>query len=275
MWFQVPSTEDEWEAIATDFDILWNYPNCMGAMDGRHIAFRPPRSAGSAYYNYKAFHSIVLLALVDANYKFIAIDVGANGRISDGGVYRESNLCAAINSNSLNIPPPRPLPQRNLPVPFVIVADDAFPLSEHIMKPYPHRDLLVDQRIHNYRLSRARRISENVFGILANRFRVFLSTMQLSPKKVQTVTLAACVLHNFLRTETMGTYMPTNSVDREENGVLAHGSWREDVDQGIRRCGQQAGNRVSRTPITIRDEFKNYFNNEGAVAWQENYIFNA
>lgn len=242
-------------------------------MDGRHIAFRPPRTAGSTYYNYKSFHSVVLLALVDADYKFISIDVGTNGRVSDGGVYRESNLGRAINANTLNIPPPKPLPHRDTPVPFVIVADDAFSLSEHLMKPYPLRGLSREQRIHNYRLSRARRISENAFGILANRFRVLLKSIQLSPQKVQTITLAACALHNYLRSTT-SSYIANNCIDREENGILIPGSWREE-NNGVRQMGQQAGNRVSRTPITIRDEFKNYFVNEGSVPWQDEYAFNA
>ena len=71
----------------------------------------------------------MLLALVDADYKFTFVDVGSNGRISDGGVLRESCLQAALNNNSLGIPPATSLPERNTPVPYVIVADEAFPLK--------------------------------------------------------------------------------------------------------------------------------------------------
>ena len=150
-------------------------------MDGKHIAIKQPKNSGSYYFNYKGTFSIVLLALVDADYKFIYVDVGCNGRISDGGVYRNSSLSQAIDRNLLRIPPARVLDDARTTLPYVIVADDAFALKTNLMKPYPFRGLSREHRIFNYRLSRERRIVENAFGILANRFRVFLSPMLLSP----------------------------------------------------------------------------------------------
>ena len=103
---------------------------------------------------------------VNAHYKFIFIDVGCNGRISDGGVFRNSPLSKVLSENTLDIPNTRNVePGRELP--YVIVADDAFPLKNHIMKPYALRNLTIHQRIFNYHLRRARRIMENAFGILA------------------------------------------------------------------------------------------------------------
>lgn len=159
-------------------------PNVLGALDGKHVVFRAPKSAGSIYYNYKNEHSIVLLALVSYDYKFLYVDVGTNGRVSDGGVYQQSSLATAVGQNRLKFPEDKCLPGRNKPVPHVIVADAAFPLSERIMKPFPFRNLTLEQRIFNYRLSRARGVVENAFGILANRFRIFLTTINLKPQKV-------------------------------------------------------------------------------------------
>lgn len=83
----MPSTEEEWKKIANDFGIKWNFYNCLGSIDGKHIEIRLPPGSGAYYYNYKQTFSIILMAVVNANYEFIMIDVGANGRVSDGGVF--------------------------------------------------------------------------------------------------------------------------------------------------------------------------------------------
>ena len=168
-----PIDEDNWRAIADAFQEKWNFPMCIGAMDGKHVKIMPPPSTGSTYYNYKGDFSIVLLGLVDAHLKFVYVDVGTNGRISDGGIWAKSKLKQAVDSNILNIPHAENLPRTNVQVPFVMVADDAFPLNHNLMKPYSTTKLTEEQKNFNYRLSRARRVAENAFGILAARFRIF------------------------------------------------------------------------------------------------------
>ena len=172
------------------------------------------------YFKYKGTFSIVLLALVDADYRFIYVDVGCNGRIGDSGVFRNSTLSKALENNSLNVPESRALDDMETTVPFTIVADDVFPLKPYIMKPYGNRGLTTEERIFNYRLSRACRIVEKAFGILASRFRIFLTTIPLTAENMQKVVLASCVLHNFLRTKSL-RYTPASSVDVEnENGTV-------------------------------------------------------
>lgn len=84
--FQFPGTSAEWKEIAKLFDKMWNFPHCLGAIDGKHIDIIPPPDSSSYYYNYKGRHSMVLMAIVDARYRFILADFGTNGRVSDGGV---------------------------------------------------------------------------------------------------------------------------------------------------------------------------------------------
>ena len=72
------------------------------------------------------------MALVDANYYFRVVDIGAYGRNSDGGIFAESELEQLLQSGRMNVPLDRPLPSGTLPriadmsVPFVIVADEVF-----------------------------------------------------------------------------------------------------------------------------------------------------
>ena len=88
----------------------------------------------------------MLLALVDADYKFTYIDTGSNGRIRDGGVYRNATLSSALENNSLNIRKERKVDDFTK-LPYVKVGDDAFPIKPCLIKPYPERNLSMEQRI--------------------------------------------------------------------------------------------------------------------------------
>ncbi|GBN34436.1 hypothetical protein AVEN_213974-1 [Araneus ventricosus] len=193
----VPSSKAEWAAISAAFDDMWQFPMCIGALDDKHVKICPTPNSGSLYYNYEGDFSIVLMALVDANLRFIFVDVGTNGRISDGGVCGKCKLKLALDRNTVNIPEVDNLPLTTTKAPYVIVADDAFPLSLNLMKPYPGRGLNDEERIFNYRLSRARRVSENVFGILAARFQIFKQRIPTSPINATKIVMACCALHNF------------------------------------------------------------------------------
>lgn len=271
-YLQIPTTSAEWQKIADNYFELWNVPNCIGAMDGRHIEFKAPLSDGSLYHNYKGSNSIILLALVNANYQFLYVNVGVNGRVSDGGVFRDSNLAPVLNDpqNPLNLPADKPLPDMNEPIPYIILADAAFPLQNRILKPYPSRNLSHDERIYNYRLSRGRRISENVFGILANKFRVLLTQIYLPVKTVHNITLACCALHNYLSKENAAYLLGALDIENLENRTLTRGTWRNDNAQ-LRNL-EVVNVRPNRNAIHIRNVFKEYFNTVGKVDWQEYMI---
>ena len=89
-FLRLPDKTEEGEIIEHETRRLWQFPNCIGAADGKHIAIIHPYNSESEFYNYQGFFSIVLLAIVDYDYKFIFADVGCQGRISDGGLYRNS-----------------------------------------------------------------------------------------------------------------------------------------------------------------------------------------
>lgn len=213
----MPSSREEWSRHSKEFEELWNFPHCLAAMDGKHVVIQAPFNSGSEYFNYKSYFSIVLFALVDANYNFVFADVGSQGRISDGGILKNSELWKKIEQKSLNIPQPTPLPGRQNAVPYVILGDEAFALHENVMKPYAGiHESGSKQRVFNYRLSIARRVVENCFGILSSVFRILRKPILLQPQKARDVVLTTIYLHNFLRrSRSKHLYAPQGSFDSE------------------------------------------------------------
>ena len=138
-----------------------------------------------------------------------------------------------LEKNTLSLPKPKPLHETRTETAFVCVGDDAFLLTNYMMKPYPQKDLTIDKRIFNYRLSRARRISENAFGILTNRWRVLCKLFSLQPEKVKIITFTILILHNWLRSESSSgrIYVPPNLIEVEDlsNDEIIYGDWRSDV----------------------------------------------
>ena len=132
-----PADADGWKAISQQFALKWNFEHVLGAIDGKHVHIRKPRNAGSTYFNYKKFHSIILLAIADANYKFIYVSAGARGRAGDAGVYKDSELRASLESGELPIPPPEPLPHdiSRKPISYFFIGDDAFGCNKNMIKP--------------------------------------------------------------------------------------------------------------------------------------------
>lgn len=144
-------TQQLFEEIAAEFDKKANFPHCIGAVDGKHIRIRSPSNSGSLFFYYKGYNSIVLLAIVNSKYRFIYVDIGAYGKESDSTIFHDTKLF------DLLIPTSRPLPGFQKPVPFVFVGDEAFSISNNVMRPYSGKHLSVKQKVFNYRLSRARR----------------------------------------------------------------------------------------------------------------------
>lgn len=264
LFFQAPKTTEEWCALATQFEERWQFPNCLGAIDGKHIAITQPYGSGSFFFNYKKFHSMVLLGICNANYEFIYVHFGTNGRISDGGVIENTEFYKKLKSRQLNIPPKS---QRNH-LPFVFVADEAFALRPDLLKPFNVKVLDDRKRIFNYRLSRARRIIENAFGILVNRFGVLDSTFKMSLGSIEDVVLACCVLHNFLRKNIPNNYTPPGSIDVEDEDH----SIQEGLRENLTGIALSSSKNASENAKESRELFTEFFNTVGSVSWQNRFL---
>lgn len=216
---------------------------------------------------------MVLMAIVDGNYRFIMCDFGTNGRVSDGGVIQNTLFYDKLQHGTLNIPPEEIVKDTSTALPYVFVADDAFQLRVDMIKPFRLANLTDDNRkVYNYRVSRARRIVENAFGILSARFRIFHTFINMNPTKIESVVMACCVLHNFLVNTVPKTYAPTEcfDIDDREAGITNVGYNCE--HENMYGLQQRARGSTMTAAIRVREKFIDYFVNEGSVPWQRNFI---
>lgn len=238
----IPTTE-LWKSIAKDFWEKWQFPNCIGSLDGKHVRIKKPKKSGSMYYNYKGFFSIVLLALTDANYKFIMVDIGAYGKDNDAGVFDACTLKQAIEHQKLQIPEPDFLPNTLIKAPFVFVGDAAFPLKTYLLKPYAQKNVSegdIKERF-NHRLSRARMVVECSFGSIASRFGLLNTPIETDIENTINTIKAITLLHNIIR-------------DLESNCENLASTSSPDLRRSRRY------NASSQAAIHTREIFANYFN---------------
>lgn len=249
-------TEQLWKDVAEGFQNRANFPNCLGAIDGKHIRVVKPRMSGSLYYNYKDFFSIVLLAVADSDYKFTFVDIGSFGKDSDSSVFQHSLLWKSLDENCLKIPPPAPLPNaEDIITPYAFVGDEAFGLSEHVLRPYGGKMLSYEKKIFNYRLSRARRYVECSFGILSNKWRIFHRAINVNVDFIVDIIKACCVLHNFVRERDGHRLEDTLTVEGFENV--------SNMDERRRNV----------SAVRNRNILANYFTSDaGKVVWQDSKI---
>ncbi|GFR15096.1 DDE Tnp4 domain-containing protein [Trichonephila clavata] len=262
-----------WLDIAEGYHEQWQFPNYLGAIDGKHVLMQAPPKSGSRFHNYKGTFSIILLACVDANYKFVLVDIGAEGHNSDGGVFKNSIFGQSLEKGTSGLPCPVEIPGTTKMLPFLFIGDEAFPLKSNFMKPYPGVALSKDKAIFNYRLSRARRCVENAFGIMASRSRIFRKPL-VSSLETSTFTVAAAVcLHNFIKSAEEEVpsyerrYCPLDFADNmSPDGYINDGRWRTEEALTINRLSRTGFNMYSRQAEETRRTLQNYFCYEGATA---------
>ncbi|XP_039309117.1 protein ANTAGONIST OF LIKE HETEROCHROMATIN PROTEIN 1-like [Solenopsis invicta] len=210
--------------IPKSFLNQWQFPNCVGAIDGKHISIQCPPKTGSQFYSsYKKRFSIILMAACDAKYRFTWMDVGDYGSQNDGGVWANTTFGQAIDVDEIDFPFPKELPGSDVILPFTFVADEAFPLGIHMMRPYArtYRNFGDAERIFNYRLSRARRVIENAFEIMSSRWRILRRDLCCTPETAEHIVKAIVCHHNFLMISEQNLaplkriYCPASMLDRE------------------------------------------------------------
>ncbi|XP_059099247.1 uncharacterized protein LOC131893283 [Tigriopus californicus] len=248
-----PQTQQEWLEKAKVFDSKWNYPFSLGALDGKHCLVKSFGNSGSLFYSYKQDFSVLLLALVDAEYRFMYVDIGAPGGSNDSGVMKVSNLQSALDNGNLNLP----VEKHPLGVDYHFIGDDAFGFTTRLVKPYLSRGLTAQQRIFNYRFSWTRRVVENAFGIMSSKFRVLRTANHQNYENCVKTIKAVTVLHNLL-------LKPHEIITAD-----AEGSSYENcsiMDRIQSQCGNRTGTTEARDQ---RDKMaQHFFSGQGQVPFQ-------
>ncbi|KAF0703878.1 protein ANTAGONIST OF LIKE HETEROCHROMATIN PROTEIN 1-like [Aphis craccivora] len=227
MWYELTEkiqifnspTKDGLKIIAEDYWKIWNFPNCVGAIDGKHIrSFALGKSGSLIFFNRS-------LAIVDANCKFIFVDIGSYGKESDSGIFNKCGISEVTRTG--------------------------FRLDRHMMRPYSKKESRKDYQktVFNYRLSRARRTTENSFGLLSQVFRRFVDYLVLS----------ACCLHNIFRDRYL------------ENTSYHYYNFDHNEPQPSTNMTSLAktGGFANIEGFCVRDELKN---SQGAIPWQHHQV---
>lgn len=193
----LPTTEEMFFNKMVDMEEFWQFPCCWAAVDGCHIPIKCPpggMESNKEYHNFKNFYSIVLMAFVDARYRFIWASCGFPGNSHDAVILQSTDLWQQMKQG--NFIPEIGKEVHGRTVPPLVLGDSAFPFQRWLMKPYTNAVLTPKQRYFNYRLSRARMVTEGAYGQLKGRWRVLLRKCESSAHEVKMATLACIVLHN-------------------------------------------------------------------------------
>ena len=157
-----------------------------------------------------------------------------------------------------------------------MVGDEIFPLKTWLMRPYPGQ-LTEEQRVFNYRLSRARRVIENEFGLLVARWRIFHTPINATVEHVESYVQAAVALHNYLGQTENAMYCPAGFIDSEsKNGDVRPGEWRSMAQlesSSLAYLPNVRGSRYRQNAVEMREALKDYVNSEaGSVEWQLDHV---
>lgn len=189
------------------------------------------------------------------------VDIGAEGRQSDGGVLRNSDMGRCFEEGTLKLPNAKPIEINGPALPYVLLADEAFPLTKYMMRPYPRSTKLdLRKKVFNYRLSRARRVVESAFEILAARRRIYRRPITASIANAKKIVQATVALHNFIiineeKLLSKNTYLHVTPEDCTM------------ISQGLSSLPVYKGRPIN-SGIEVRNAYSKFFMGTGALSFQ-------
>ncbi|XP_050664336.1 uncharacterized protein LOC126964989 [Leptidea sinapis] len=239
IFLQFPRSKEEWKDVAKVFEKRWNFPHCLGAMDGKHIA-------------------IFLLSTINISTIKTII----------AWCYWQS-LMEIIDFFYLCIPTETVVANSTKKLPYVFVADDAFPLRTDLTKPFRQADLTTNKtRILNYKQGA---LSKMRLGSWHLDLKIY-TIISLDPKRIESVVMASCALHNYVMKTSESSYCQQECFDVEnvDDGSITQGY--DTMNSAIVNLQRRNLGNTSIAAKKVREEYMEYFASEGSVPWQNNFI---
>ncbi|XP_050498697.1 uncharacterized protein LOC126879571 [Diabrotica virgifera virgifera] len=198
-------TDDTWRQSEIGYRENWNFPNCLGCIDGKHIAIKCPPNSKNRSIEYENPDSIVLFTIIDPFNKFIIVDVGDYGDLYDTRIFEKSVLYRDILSKKLLLPS-KPLPGMEECVPHVLIGNEGFVIQRFLMRPYPRAATFNDKcKMHfNDRIWQARSVVQTTFNNLTEKWRIFNRPIETNVDNIMHIVKAACCLHNYVSIKQQG-----------------------------------------------------------------------
>lgn len=262
-------TEDFWLRSAAGFEVMWDLPHCIAAVDGKHVRIQAPPHSGSTCFNYKKFFSIILMAACDPKLKFVFVDVGASGRRGDGNVHHSSAFAKKLRRGRLNVPPPCQMEGMKGKLPFFVAGDGAFERQQYMLNPFKGTMLGPPERIFNYRFSRTRRCIEDGFGVLYRRFGLFKKPIEASQTTAKYASLACCALHNYhlMDKDSIPPKKSREARHKTEDPVKEQQVY-ERLKEEVKKARENENLEDVMECEEMREELLDYFIGDGAIPWQ-------
>ncbi|XP_034019547.1 protein ANTAGONIST OF LIKE HETEROCHROMATIN PROTEIN 1-like [Thalassophryne amazonica] len=183
--------EEKLREMAAYFENRWGLPQCVGAIDGSHIA---PQEYHCDYFNCKGWHSVILQGVVDGKRLFWNVFTGLPGSLHDAKVLRLSThweLATEGNrfrSHTRNI--------GGVTSGYYILGDSAYPLQNWLLKPFHDTGWLTGEQLFDKKFSNARVVVENAFGRLKGRWHCLLKRNDCDLRLTKSTVMTCCALHN-------------------------------------------------------------------------------
>ena len=193
---RLPKTEQEVKEKTKKFFEVWQFPQCLGAVDGTHIDIKQPSDNASDYINRKGWFSLNVQACCDYSCQFMDVVIKWPGSVHDARMFVNSGLNEKLRSGAIPKCLKRVVSDED-PIPVVILGDPAYPLLLYLMKEYANGGSTTQEQYFGYKLCSARNVIECAFGRLKARFSSLRREMDINLIDLPTVIYACFILHNF------------------------------------------------------------------------------